>query len=113
MDQNYILNHINWIKNAKKILRVTDGQVNGRSNDMNTILVVQLEDLDDNPPEFEFQEKTVAIEERKLGTFYEGRITDKDTDYKDFTITIQTEPEYDGFFEIKKVEPDQYTIRLA
>ena len=37
---------------------MTDGQVNGRSNDMNTILTVQLEDLDDNPPEFEFQEKT-------------------------------------------------------
>ena len=25
---------------------------------MNTILTVQLEDLDDNPPEFEFEEKT-------------------------------------------------------
>ena len=37
---------------------MTDGQVNGRSNDMNTILTVQLEDLDDNPPEFEFEEKT-------------------------------------------------------
>ena len=36
---------------------MTDGQVNGRSNDMNTILTVQLEDLDDNPPEFEFEEK--------------------------------------------------------
>ena len=48
-----------WVKNEQnKILRVTDGQVNGRSNDMNTILTVQLEDLDDNPPEFEFQEKT-------------------------------------------------------
>ena len=41
----------------QSILRVTDGQVNGRSNDMNTILTVQLEDLDDNPPEFEFVEK--------------------------------------------------------
>ena len=37
---------------------MTDGQVNGRSNDMNTVLIVQLEDLDDNPPEFEFEEKT-------------------------------------------------------
>ena len=36
---------------------MTDGQVNGRSNDMNTVLIVQLEDLDDNPPEFEFEEK--------------------------------------------------------
>ena len=25
---------------------------------MNTVLIVQLEDLDDNPPEFEFEEKT-------------------------------------------------------
>ena len=48
MDKNY----------QNKILRVTDGQVNGRSNDMNTVLIVQLEDLDDNPPEFEFEEKT-------------------------------------------------------
>ena len=48
MDKNY----------QNEILRVTDGQVNGRSNDMNTILTVQLEDLDDNPPEFEFEEKT-------------------------------------------------------
>ena len=56
-------------------------------------------------------EKTVAIEERKLGIFYEGRITDADTDFKDFTIAIQTEPTYDGFFEIEKIEPDQYSIR--
>ena len=47
-----------WVKSPQnKILRVTDGQVNGRSNDMNTVLIVQLEDLDDNPPEFEFEEK--------------------------------------------------------
>ena len=91
---------------------MTDGQVNGRSNDMNTVLIVQLEDLDDNPPMFEFDERTIAIEERKLGIFYEGRITDADTDFKDFTIAIQTEPTYDGFFEIKKIEPDQYSIRL-
>ena len=58
-------------------------------------------------------EKTVAIEERKLGIFYEGRITDADTDFKDFTIAIQTESTYDGFFEIKKIEPDQYSIRLT
>ena len=53
----------------------------------------------------------MAIEERKLGIFYEGRITDADTDFKDFTIVIQTEPTYDGFFEIEKNEPDQYSIR--
>ena len=69
-------------------LSVTDGQVNGRSNDMNTVLIVQLEDLDDNPPMFEFDERTIAIEERKLGIFYEGRITDADTDFKDFTIQV-------------------------
>ena len=57
--------------------------------------------------------KTVAIEERKLGIFYEGRITDADTDFKDFNIAIQTESTYDGFFEIKKIELDQYSIRLA